>query len=109
MKFGWKNPKKSRFFEHAYRAWQQGQLAAIDGIQPGEGVDFPKDQYYRLPEDKPVETKIIERTPDRIVQLETYPFSKIEATYQVKPDGKLGKPLKRDLVCPEIQPLLFRL
>ena len=101
------NPKESRFFEHAYRAWQQGQLAAIDGIQPGEDVDFPKDQYYRLPEDEPVETKIIERTSDRIVQLETYPFSKIEATYQVKPDGKLGKPLKRDLVALKSNPYYF--
>jgi hypothetical protein len=101
------NPKESRFFEHAYRAWQQGQLADIDGIQPGEDVDFPKDQYYRLPEDEPVETKIIERTSDRIVRLETYPFSKIEATYQVKPDGKLGKPLKRDLVALKSNPYYF--
>ena len=101
------NPKESRFFEHAYRAWQQGQLAAIDGIQPGEDVDFPKDQYYRLPEDEPVGTKIIERTSDRVVRLETYPFSKIEATYQVKPGGKLGKPLKRDLVALKSNPYYF--
>ena len=101
------NPKESRFFEHAYRAWQQGQLAAIDGIQPGEDANFPKDQYYRLPEDEPVETKIIERTSDRVVRLETYPFSKIEATYQVKPDGKLGKPLKRDLVALKSNPYYF--
>ena len=101
------NPKKSRFFEHAYRAWQQGQLADLDGIQPGEDVNFPKDQYYRLPEDEPIETKIIERTSDRIVRLETYPFSKIEATYQVKPDGKLGKPLKRDLVALKSNPYYF--
>jgi hypothetical protein len=101
------NPKESRFFEHAYRAWQQGQLADIDGIQSGEDVNFPKDQYYRLPEDEPVETKIIERTSDRIVRLETYPFSKIEATYQVKPDGKLGKPLKRDLVSLKSNPYYF--
>ena len=101
------NPKESRFFEHAYRAWQQGQLADIDGIQPGEDVNFPKDQYYRLPEDEPVETKIIERTSDRIVRLETNPFSKIEATYQVKPGGKLGKPLKRDLVALKSNPYYF--
>ena len=93
------NPKASKFYEHAYRAWQQGQLAAIDGIQPGEDVNFPKDQFYRPPEDEPVETKIIERTSDRIVRLETYPFTKIEATYQVQPDGSLGKLLKRDLVA----------
>ena len=101
------NPKESRFFEHAYRAWQQGQLADIDGIQPGEDVNFPKDQYYRLPEDEPVETKIIERTSDRVVRLETYPFSKIEAIYQVKPGGKLGKPLKRDLVALKSNPYYF--
>jgi hypothetical protein len=101
------NPKESRFFEHAYRAWQQGQLAAIDGIQPGEDVNFPKDQFYRPPEDEPVETRIIERTSDRIVRLETYPFSKIEATYQVKPDGSLGKLLKRDLVALKSNPYYF--
>ena len=39
------NLKESRFFLHAYRAWQQGQLAAIDGIQLREDVDFPKDQF----------------------------------------------------------------
>ena len=101
------NPKTSRFFQHAYRAWQQGQLAAMDGIQPGEDVKFPKDQFYRPPEHKPVETKIIKRTSDRVVRLETYPFTKVEATYQVQSDGTLGKPLKRELVALKSNPYYF--
>ena len=101
------NPKESRFFQHAYRAWQQGQLAAIDGIQPGEDVNYPRDQFYRPPEDKPVETKIFERTSDRVVRLETYPFTKVEATYQVQSDGTLGKPLKRELVALKSNPYYF--
>ena len=101
------NPKESRFFQHAYRAWQQGQLAAIDGVQPGEDMDYPKDQFYRPPEDQPVETKVIERTTDRVVRLETYPFTKVEATYQVQPDGTLGKPMKRELVALKSNPYYF--
>ena len=101
------NPKESRFFQHAYRAWQQGQLAAIDGIQPGEDVNFPRDQFYRPPEDKPVETRTIKRTSERVVRLETYPFTKVEATYRVQPDGTLGKPLKRDLVALKSNPYYF--
>ena len=101
------NPKESRFFQHAWRAWQQGQLAARDGIQPGEDVNYPKDQFYRPPEDKPVATRIIERTSDRVVRLETYAFTKIEATYQAQPDGTLGKPLKRDLVALKSNPYYF--
>ena len=101
------NPKESRFFQHAYRAWQQGQLAAIDGVQPGEDVNYPKDQFYSPPEDEPLETKMIEQTSDRVVRLETYPFTKVEATYQVQPDGALGKPLKRELVAMRSNPYYF--
>ena len=43
----------------------------------------------------------------RLVQLETYPFTKIEATYQLKPDGSLGKQLKRDLVALKSNPYYF--
>ena len=101
------NPKESRFYQHVYRAWQQGQLATMDGIQAGEDVNYPKDQFYTPPEDKPVETKIVEQTSDRVVRLETYPFTKIEATYQVQPDGTLAKPLERDLVAVKSNPYYF--
>ena len=101
------NPKESRFFQHAYRAWQQGQLAAIDGVQPGEDVNYPKNQFYSPPEDEPLETKMIEQTSDRVVRLETYPFTKVEATYQVQPDGALAKPLKRELVALKSNPYYF--
>ena len=87
------NPKSSRFFQYTYNAWQQGQMAAQEGLQDGEDVDFPKDQFYKLPEDKVLEMKTIKRTADRLVRLETTPFSKIEATYQLNPDGTLGEVL----------------
>ena len=101
------NPKSSRFFQYTYNAWQQGQMAAQEGIQDGEDMDFPKDQFYKLPEDKVLEMKTIKRTADKLVRLETYPFSKIEATYQLNPDGTLGKVLKRDLVALKSNPYFF--
>jgi rhamnogalacturonyl hydrolase YesR len=101
------NPKESRFFQHAYRAWQQGELAAIDGIQPGEDVNYPKDQFYNPPEGEPLETEVIEQTADRVVRHETYPFTRIEATYEVQPDGTLGKPIKRELVALKSNPYYF--
>ena len=101
------NPKSSRFFQYTYNAWLQGQLAAQDGIQPGEDVNFPKDQFYNLPKGKPLEVKIIKKTSDRIVRLETYPFSKIEVTYQLNADGVLGKTLKHDLVALKSNPYFF--
>ena len=69
--------------------------------------NFPKDQFYRPPEHEPDETKIIGWTSDRVVRLETYPFSKVEATYQVEPDGTLGKPLKREWVALKSNPYYF--
>ena len=39
--------------------------------------------------------------------VETYPFTKFEATYQVQPDGTLGKPLKRELVAFKSNPYYF--
>jgi hypothetical protein len=101
------NPKSSRFFQYTYNAWQQAQMAAQEGIQDGEDVNFPKDQLYKLPEDKVLEMKTIERTADRLVRLETYPFSKLEVTYQLNPDGTLGKVLKRDLVALKSNPYFF--
>lgn len=44
---------------------------------------------------------------DRVVRPETYPFTKVESTYQVQPDGTLGKPLKRDLVSLKSNPYYF--
>lgn len=70
-------------------------------------MNYPKDQFYLPPEDKPVETRIIEQTSDRVVRLETYPFTKVEATYQTQPYGTLGKPLKRDLVAAKSNPYYF--
>jgi len=101
------NPKESRFYQHVYRAWRQGQLAALDGIQPGEDVNYPKDQYYRPPEDEALETKLVEWTSDRVVRLETYSFTKVEATYERKSDGTLGKPLKRELIAMKSNPYFF--
>ena len=101
------NPKSSRFFQYTYNAWLQGQLAAQNGIQPGEDVNFPKDQFYNLPEGKPLKVKILKKASDRIVRLETYPFSKIEATYEFNADGALGKTLKRDLVALKSNPYFF--
>ena len=72
------DPKESRFFEHAYRAWQQGSwLPLMEFSLPERMWISRRIQYYRLPEDKPVETKIIERTSDRILRLESYPFSRL--------------------------------
>lgn len=101
------NPKESRFYQHVYCAWQQGQLAARDGIQPGEDVNYPRNQFYTPPEDEPLETRVIERTPDRVVRLESYPFTKVEATYPLRPDGTVGKPLKRELVAVKSNPYYF--
>ena len=70
-------------------------------------MSFPKDQFYRPPEDKPVDTRIVERTSDRVVRLETYPFTKVEATYQVEPNGTIGKSLKRELVALKSNPYYF--
>ena len=44
---------------------------------------------------------------DRVVRPETYPFTKVESTYQVQPDGTLGKPLKRALVSLKSNPYYF--
>jgi len=101
------NPKTSKFYQYAYNAWLQGQLAAQEGIQPGEDVNFPKDQFYLPPEKEAVDTKIIKQTSDRVVRLETYLFTKLEVTYERKPDGILGKALKRELVAMKSNPYFF--
>jgi len=52
------NPKESRFFEHAYRAWQQGQLADITESNPERMSIFRRISIIDFPSMNPLKRKL---------------------------------------------------
>ncbi len=55
---------EDRLFEHPFfkwpaNAWKQAQLYNRPGLQDGEDVDFPHDQFYTPPEEVPLEKRLI--------------------------------------------------
>jgi hypothetical protein len=92
---GWLNGKDTgRWQENVqqaipviYNAWLQGHLHRQPGLQPGEAPDFPKDQFYNPPEDKPVSAKVLSETLDERVELQEFGYTRVKVTQRKTADG----------------------
>jgi hypothetical protein len=92
---GWLNGKDTgRWQENVqqaipviYNAWLQGHLHRQPGLQPGEAPDFPKDQFYNPPEDKPVSAKVLSETLDERVELQEFGYNRVKVTQRKTADG----------------------
>ena len=74
------NPQNDNLLKSAYNAYMQGYFNREPGLQPGEDPDFPKDQYYNPPEDKPVSTKVLTDTADEHSELQEYRYTRVKVT-----------------------------
>ena len=92
------NPQKDRLISYAANAWLQGRLAKIPGLQEGEDPNFPADQHYNPPEEKPVKVTVISEKDDARVELHEYGFTKVKVTL------KGGQETTRELVALRLNP-----
>jgi hypothetical protein len=92
---GWLNGKDTgRWQENVpkaipivHNAWVQGHLHREPGLQPGEDPNFPTDQFYNPPEDKPVSVKVLSETPDKRVELQEFRYTRVKVTQHKGADG----------------------
>jgi hypothetical protein len=84
----------------------QGHWHRLPGLQPGEDPDFPPDQFYNPPEEKPVAVQVVAETADERVERREYGYTKIEVTLQKGADGRFTE-TARDLVALRLNPWWF--
>ncbi|SMP68884.1 hypothetical protein SAMN06265222_111124 [Neorhodopirellula lusitana] len=89
-----------------YNAWRQGELHQIAGIQPGEDVNYPADQYYNPPEDNLISSKVLSESADVRIELQQFPYTRVKVTFQKQPDGQ-WQVVDRDLSAVRKNPWWF--
>ena len=92
------NPHKDWLLSYAAKAWLQGRLAKLPGLQEGEDPKFPADQYYNPPEDNPVKVTLLEEKGAKRVELREYAFTKVKVTLTN------GQEIERELVSLRLNP-----
>lgn len=92
------NPQKDKLLSFAANAWLQGRLHREPGLQPGEDTNFPPDQFYNPPEEKPVLVKVASETAGERVELREYGYTKVKVTLRD------GKEIGRELVALRLNP-----
>jgi hypothetical protein len=90
-------PEKHPFYQWPAKGWAAAQTKA---------PAFPKDQYYRPPEGKPLSKQVLEDRGDRRVELHVFAFTKVRVTLQREPGGKFSI-AKRELAALKANPFWF--
>ncbi len=111
---GWLNGKDTgRWQENVpkaipviHNAWRQGHLHREPGLQPGEDPDFPTDQFYNPPEDKPVAVNVLSETADERVELQEFRYTRVKVTWRKAADGTWTT-TARDLADVRLNPWWF--
>lgn len=101
------NPSKHPFFKHAANAWKQAQLSKISGLQEGENANFPEDQYYCPPENKPLNEQVISETSTERIVIRTFEFTKVKMTLLKDSKGKFNIKSSSELVAIKANPYWF--
>ena len=65
----------------------QGYYHRIPGLQPGEDPNFPPDQFYNPPEDKPVSVKVLSEIDNERVELQEFHFTRVKVPQRKAADG----------------------
>lgn len=92
------NPKSDKLISFAHNAYMQGHYAKLPGKQDGEDETFPRDQYYKPPEDEPLTVRVLRESTEERIELREYRFTKIMVTM----GG--GKEVGRDLIALRLNP-----
>lgn len=101
------DPANNKFYKYAEKAWKQAKLAAMPGVQDGEDVGFPRDQFYNPPEDKPCSESVVSETESEKVVIRTYEFTKVRFIYHKDSAGKFDQLVSTDLVSIKANPYYF--
>ena len=86
-----------------HNAWVQGHLHREPGLQPGEDPNFPTDQFYNPPEDKPISVKVLRETADERVELQEFRYTRVKVT-QRKAADRTWTTTARDLADVRLNP-----
>jgi hypothetical protein len=86
-----------------HNAWLQGHLHRDPGLQPGEDPNFPTDQFYNPPEDKPVSAKVLSESADERVELQEFRYTRVKVTQRKAADGTWAT-AARDLADVRLNP-----
>jgi len=97
------NPASDRLIASAYEAWRQGHLHLQPGLQAGEDPQFPRDQFYNPPEDKPLSRRVLTETTDRREVLEEFRYTRVKSTQTRDADGTWTT-VNRDLTALRLNP-----
>lgn len=89
-----------------HNAWVQGHLHREPGLQPGEDPNFPTDQFYNPPEDKPVSVKVLSETDDERVELQEFRYTRVKVTQRKTADATWTT-TARDLADVRLNPWWF--
>lgn len=101
------NPSYHAFYKHAANAWLQSKLNQMPGIQDGEDVNFPKDQYYSPPEENVINEQVIAETNEKKIILRNYEFTKVKTTYQKDATDNFTIPVLVELAAIKANPYWF--
>jgi len=97
------NPKENQSLAHAYNAWKQGHFHREPGLQEGEDVEYPRDQYYNPPEDEPVSIKLISEQDKEKVELHEFGYTRVQFVYRKNGKGQ-WEVVDRDLIGLRLNP-----
>jgi hypothetical protein len=97
------NPQNDGLIKSAYNAYMQGHFARQPGRQEGEDPNFPQDQYYNPPEDRPVSVKVVGETADQRTEWRQYRYTKINVTLRKDAEEQYTE-TARELVALRLNP-----
>ena len=97
------NPKNDNLIKSAYNAYMQGYWHRLPGEQPGEDMNFPKDQFYTPPEEKVISLTVVTETAEERTEIREFQYTKINVTLKKDADGNLIE-TSRDLIALRLNP-----
>ncbi|MCW5965455.1 MAG: hypothetical protein KIT83_15570 [Bryobacterales bacterium] len=94
------------FFKWPANGWKQAQLRRMPGLQDGEDPDFPGDQFYAPPEERPLRRKRIASTSSERIWEHTYEYTRVRVTERRTPGG-VWEVTSRELIALRVNPFWF--
>lgn len=94
------------FFRWPARGWKQGQMRKLPGLQDGEDPDFPEDQFYLPPEDKPLRRERVSASREERIWVEHFEFTRVRVTERRNVSGS-WETASRELAALRVNPFWF--
>jgi len=102
----WETNLEFGMMERVRNAWRQGRWQQMAGMQPGEDLDYPKNQFYNPPENVPVNISVLSETSAQRIELREYQYSKVKVILEKDQNGVFCEK-DRDLYGISLNPWWF--